>query len=209
MLTFVGHQTLRWLLSAGALAVSARQTCRVATTCSPSPTAAATRLIDHEDHQNEGQVNASHVQTRARKRDCVIGLIWVSDRITCRGPSVSRALARCDGLGWGIPTEVSNAQSDDRTLGFTLGESEQSERYFLTYCRRMGANKLFLDGGEPALRFAVWAPNANDVRVVRAGEQSFAPTRRECRRHRRSRSLEALLHDARRAARLVQCPSFA
>lgn len=99
MLTFVGHQTLRWLLSAGALAVSARQTCRVATTCTPSPTAAATRLIDHEDHQNEGQVNASHVQTRARKRDCVIGLIWVSDRITCRGPSVSRALARCDGLG--------------------------------------------------------------------------------------------------------------
>ena len=31
----------------------------------------------------------------------------------------------------------------------------------------------------------------------------------ECRRHRRSRSLEALLHDARRAACLVQCPSLA
>jgi 1,4-alpha-glucan branching enzyme len=70
---------------------------------------------------------------------------------------------------WGIPTEVNNAQSNDRSLGFTLGGTGQTERYYLTYCRRMGANKLFLDGGEPSVRFAVWAPNATDVRVVRGG----------------------------------------
>jgi 1,4-alpha-glucan branching enzyme len=68
---------------------------------------------------------------------------------------------------WGIPTEVNNAQSNDRSLSFVLGGRGQTERYYLTYCRRMGANKLFLDGDNPAVRFAAWAPNARDVRVVR------------------------------------------
>ena len=37
-----------------------------------------------------------------------------------------------------------------------------------TYCRRLGANKLIVAGqADPAIRFAVWAPNATDVALVR------------------------------------------
>jgi 1,4-alpha-glucan branching enzyme len=76
----------------------------------------------------------------------------------------------------GIPTEVSDAHSTDRYRVFTLARADQTERYYLTHCRRLGANKLFVPGRDaPALRFAVWAPNAQNVELVRsrlAGENN-------------------------------------
>ena len=69
----------------------------------------------------------------------------------------------------GIPTEVSRADATDRTRSFTLARNGQSERYYLTHCRRLGANKLFTGGAAaPAIRFAVWAPNAKNVELVRS-----------------------------------------
>ena len=44
----------------------------------------------------------------------------------------------------------------------------QTERYYFTHCRRLGANKLFVNRRRtPAIRFAVWAPNARNVELVR------------------------------------------
>lgn len=69
---------------------------------------------------------------------------------------------------WGIPTEVSDAAVTERYRSFTLRAANQTERYHLTHCRRLGANKLFVAGqAEPAIRFSVWAPNARNVEVVR------------------------------------------
>ncbi len=49
MAAFVGHQCLPVLAGSAALSpASARKACSAATTCAPSPTAAATRLIDPE-----------------------------------------------------------------------------------------------------------------------------------------------------------------
>jgi 1,4-alpha-glucan branching enzyme len=75
----------------------------------------------------------------------------------------------------GIPTELSDAASMDRHRAFVLAEPDQTERYYLTQCRRLGANKLSVPGGE-AVRFAVWAPNARNVEVVRSelsGENNY------------------------------------
>jgi 1,4-alpha-glucan branching enzyme len=73
---------------------------------------------------------------------------------------------------WGIPTEVNDATSTERYRSFTLDGADQTERYYLTHCRRLGANKLDVDGQPlPAIRFAVWAPNAQDVVTV-VGERS-------------------------------------
>ncbi|MBL8667133.1 MAG: alpha amylase C-terminal domain-containing protein [Rhodospirillales bacterium] len=69
---------------------------------------------------------------------------------------------------WGIPTEVSDASSTDRNRSFTLTGAGQTNRYYLTHCRRLGANKLYSNGGQtPAVRFSVWAPNARAVELVR------------------------------------------
>ena len=69
---------------------------------------------------------------------------------------------------WGIPTEIQDVRSTDRYRQFRLtGTGTQIERYFLTYGRRLGANKHVPPGSaEPNLRFAVWAPNASTVDVV-------------------------------------------
>jgi 1,4-alpha-glucan branching enzyme len=75
-----------------------------------------------------------------------------------------------------IPTEVNDTASTDRHRVFTLVRADQTECYYLTTCRRLGANKLFVPGRDaPALRFAVWAPNARSVELVRsrlAGENN-------------------------------------
>lgn len=69
---------------------------------------------------------------------------------------------------WGIATEVSDANSQERYRRFSLQQADQTERYYLTHCRRLGANKLYRDGqNAPAIRFAVWAPNARNVELVR------------------------------------------
>ena len=70
---------------------------------------------------------------------------------------------------WGIPTEVNDANSTDRYRAFTLARADQTERYYLTHCRRLGANKLCVpDRDAAAVRFAVWAPNAQNVELVRS-----------------------------------------
>ena len=74
---------------------------------------------------------------------------------------------------WGIPTEIGDPASRERYRSFTLERADQTERYYLTHCRRLGANKLFIEGrAEPAVRFAVWAPNARAVEVVRGDRAS-------------------------------------
>jgi 1,4-alpha-glucan branching enzyme len=72
---------------------------------------------------------------------------------------------------WGIPTEVKDNRSDSRHREFVLrepgGDGAQEERYYLTYLRRLGANKVYRTRRARAgLRFAVWAPNAENVEVV-------------------------------------------
>src|SRR4030095_17032276 len=66
---------------------------------------------------------------------------------------------------WGIPTEVNDSGSVERPREFTLnGGPAQVERYYFTFNRRLGANRHFTSpGGAPGLRFAVWAPNAQQV----------------------------------------------
>jgi 1,4-alpha-glucan branching enzyme len=82
---------------------------------------------------------------------------------------------------WGIPTEVHDAASTERYRSFTLRGADQIERYYLTHCRRLGANKLSIDGqAEPAIRFAVWAPHARHVELVigeRAGGYIYSDSR--------------------------------
>jgi 1,4-alpha-glucan branching enzyme len=49
----------------------------------------------------------------------------------------------------------------------TEGLIQQIKRYYLTYCRRIGANRFIPKGAEHhLLHFAVWAPNAQAVSVV-------------------------------------------
>src|SRR6266849_1257996 len=71
---------------------------------------------------------------------------------------------------WGIPTEVQDANSTERYRDFRLKATEaepQVETYYFTYCTRLGANKYFPPGSTaPAVRFAVWSPNAREVDVV-------------------------------------------
>lgn len=69
---------------------------------------------------------------------------------------------------WGIPTEIADANSVERYRQFQLSGNEiQTERYYFTYGRRLGANKYFTaKNAAPNLRFAVWAPNAQQVDVV-------------------------------------------
>jgi len=71
---------------------------------------------------------------------------------------------------WAIPTEVHDAQKNDRVREFVFNPTGklQTEDYYFTYGRRFGARKVFLNGrrGHAALRFSVWAPNARNVDVV-------------------------------------------
>lgn len=66
-----------------------------------------------------------------------------------------------------MPTEQSVGSSSDQHREFVLRGADQVERYHLTHCRRLGANPVFGDDGE-RVRFAVWAPNARTVELVRA-----------------------------------------
>jgi len=71
---------------------------------------------------------------------------------------------------WGIPAEVPDVNSVERHRQFRLDRGEgtpQVERYYFTYGRHLGPNKHFAAVGAAAgLRFAVWAPNAQSVKVV-------------------------------------------
>jgi 1,4-alpha-glucan branching enzyme len=70
---------------------------------------------------------------------------------------------------WGIPTEINDRLSSDRHRTFTLQSSHQPQQqtYYLVDSRRLGSQKYYLpDQSQPALRFAVWSPNARSVEVV-------------------------------------------
>ncbi len=74
---------------------------------------------------------------------------------------------------WGIMTEVRDVNSMSRDRSFVLqaatdGHPPQQERYYFTQCRRLGAQKVPMPGSSSsdALRFGVWAPNAEKVCVV-------------------------------------------
>ncbi|MBI5111237.1 MAG: alpha amylase C-terminal domain-containing protein [Rhodovulum sp.] len=66
-----------------------------------------------------------------------------------------------------IPTEPSAADATEPVRAFVLAGADQIERYHLTHCRRLGANRLERPGAPPAVRFAVWAPYAQKVELVR------------------------------------------
>ena len=70
---------------------------------------------------------------------------------------------------WGIATEIGDPTSTERYREFRLlpPGCAQLERYHLTWCRRLGAQKIAAGpGGRPGLRFRVWAPSARRVEVV-------------------------------------------
>ena len=73
---------------------------------------------------------------------------------------------------WGVTTEVRDHRSTDRRRWFRLesrpeGTGAQVERYDLTHCRRLGANRFYRPGAaKPCIRFATWAPNARKVELV-------------------------------------------
>jgi len=70
------------------------------------------------------------------------------------------------GESWAIPTEVKDRALRERYRSFQLSGPDQEERYYLTHCRRLGANKCRRADGSTGVRFAVWAPNAQAVEVV-------------------------------------------
>lgn len=68
---------------------------------------------------------------------------------------------------WGIPTESGATEGDTRHREFTLLRDGQNECFWLTHCRRLGANKWTVpDQAAPAVRFSVWAPYARRVETV-------------------------------------------
>jgi 1,4-alpha-glucan branching enzyme len=69
---------------------------------------------------------------------------------------------------WGINTEVNDPNRVDRYSVFTLtGAAGQTQKFYLTYKRRLGGNKFFsTPNGQPGLKFSVWAPYALQVEVV-------------------------------------------
>jgi len=68
---------------------------------------------------------------------------------------------------WGIATEVSDPASTAQHRSFELAGDSQLERFWFTHVRRLGANKHYRPGSAaPAIRFAVWAPNAGKVNLV-------------------------------------------
>lgn len=67
---------------------------------------------------------------------------------------------------WGIATEVSDPVSKECYCSFVFGGNPLKKRYYLTHCRRLGANKYTRSDGTWSVRFAVWAPNAQKVEMV-------------------------------------------
>lgn len=73
----------------------------------------------------------------------------------------------------GIMSEEGDFESSRQIRSFTLSKEGSVERYWLTHCRCLGANKYYRPkSGKPALQFAVWAPNAEKVETVIASPDS-------------------------------------
>jgi 1,4-alpha-glucan branching enzyme len=74
---------------------------------------------------------------------------------------------------WAIPTEVPDLGSTTQDRSFVLTATGTLQRYYLTHCRRFGANKVFKAGNpSPSIRFSLWAPNAKKIEVVIGEAQS-------------------------------------
>jgi 1,4-alpha-glucan branching enzyme len=83
---------------------------------------------------------------------------------------------RADGPGgadqWLIMTEAQDMNSRDQLRTFVLAPAgargPQTEVYYFSHARRLGAQKYYArpDDPNPELRFAVWAPNATKVETV-------------------------------------------
>ena len=74
---------------------------------------------------------------------------------------------------WGINIENPDTEAQHLYREFKLNPagSKQEERFYFTYSRWLGAQKFYQNNASvPAIRFAVWAPNAQAIDVV------FAPT---------------------------------
>src|SRR5438034_513799 len=75
---------------------------------------------------------------------------------------------------WAIMTEEGRLDSMRRVRAFSLVAPQpawpQHEFYYLNHSRRLGAQKYYRrpSDSDPAIRFAVWAPNATAVDVVMA-----------------------------------------
>lgn len=67
---------------------------------------------------------------------------------------------------WGIATEVPEADSKNCYCSFMLDPAVKTQKYLLTHCRYLGANKYRKPDGSQGARFAVWAPNAKRVELV-------------------------------------------
>ncbi|MDX2084745.1 MAG: alpha-amylase family glycosyl hydrolase [Candidatus Melainabacteria bacterium] len=72
---------------------------------------------------------------------------------------------------WGIPTEVNDRNSTDRSRSFVLNADGQQEAYYFCSARYLGANKRLVkpnadENSEAGMTFRVWAPNAQAVEVV-------------------------------------------
>ncbi len=75
---------------------------------------------------------------------------------------------------WAIVDEVPDANSGLRHRSFTLAAGGQSEHYWFAVGRRFGAAKYFPAGQtDPAIRFSLWAPNAQKVDVVFGGPSGY------------------------------------
>jgi 1,4-alpha-glucan branching enzyme len=69
---------------------------------------------------------------------------------------------------WGIPTEVKEIGSTRQTRAFIFSGTAQREEYYLSHCRRLGANLRHWPNSseKPGIQFSVWAPNARSVELV-------------------------------------------
>jgi len=68
---------------------------------------------------------------------------------------------------WGVMTEFGPLDAAALHRCFTLAPEGSVERYWVTHCRRLGANKYFTSTDkEPGIQFALWAPNARKVETV-------------------------------------------
>ncbi|KMZ12175.1 1,4-alpha-glucan branching enzyme [Candidatus Burkholderia humilis] len=69
----------------------------------------------------------------------------------------------------GIAAEVDDVASADSSIAFTLQDNTPPQRYFLTWCARLGVNRVGREVGAPdAVSFNVWALNAQKVSLVLA-----------------------------------------
>ncbi|RCS42043.1 alpha-amylase [Bremerella cremea] len=67
---------------------------------------------------------------------------------------------------WAIPQEIKSHESRARFRSFRFDGAAQTERFYLTHCRHLGANKYKKSDGTWGICFRVWAPKAKEVELV-------------------------------------------